>query len=151
MNIVDQFHNVETVGDLKKALAEYDDSAKIHAMFSSNGLLDLSLKNSKWTELYLRVRKLASSLGNSRHVQIIAGEVFHEVKKKAFKPNLDEMAILYLRDKLLFLAGRKDAKSMQGYTVGGLPIEITEQEYGWIVDKLSLDDFFNQGTRCSHN
>jgi hypothetical protein len=151
MNIVDQFHRVETVGDLKKALAEYDNSAKINALFSANGLGALSMKGSIWTPLYLRVRKVETSLGKSKPVHVVAGEVFQEGETKHVEPTLEQWKVLNLKDKLEFLAGRRDAKSMQGYMLGGGRIEVSKQEYGWILDKLSLDDFFNEDTHHSQN
>jgi hypothetical protein len=144
MNIVDQFHHVETVGDLKKALTEYDDSAKLDVMFSPNGLLALSLKGSKWIEMYLRVRKVETVVGKSKSVQIIAGENFADVESKVVvEPASEVMDALLLKEKLLYWSGQKDDKAMQGFVLAGLTLEFSREEYAWIYKKLALDEFIN--------
>jgi hypothetical protein len=151
MNIVGQFHNVETVGDLKKALAEYDDSAKLNIMFSPNGLLALSMKGSKWTEMYLRVRKVASSLGKSKPVQVVAGENFGEAREVVSEPAPEVMDALLLKEKLLYWSGQKDEKAMQGFMLAGYALELSKAEYAWIYDKLALDEFINPENQQSQN
>jgi len=140
MNIVDQFHVVETVGDLKKAMAECDDIAKITASFSPNGLGAKLQKHAQWKELYLRVRKVATSLGKTKPVEIIAGEIFSELEEGpalSIEDVHDEAAfekldLYFLKQRVMYHAGmlpESEIKRLETGMAGSLG------SWRWELDK----------------